>query len=238
MSLTPDQEALFHQYHTTATRWLETYTYRRLPESEHADFIADGILGLLDACTRYDPASAAAFTTYAYPRVIGHAIDAMRTRDWVPRSVRQMQRQITKAEAAASQATGHPATDPDTAQRLDITTAELAEWRTKIERGRLHDIDRPIPNHHDAHRPFVADMLHDHEPLPDQQLVTSETNAMLADQVKRLPPRERHVIESYYHDGQTLRQIGEGMGVTESRVSQLHTKALTRLRPAMRRLAA
>jgi RNA polymerase sigma factor FliA len=238
VSLTTEQEALFHQHRTTAIRWLESYTYGRIPDSDCADFISDGLVGLLDACGRYRPGGDATFKTYAYPRVIGHAVDGMRSRDWVPRSVRAMQRRITQAEAALEQATGQPAADTDTAKRLGLTPAELTEWRARTERGRLIDLDRPVPNHVDPHRPFVADTVHDHEPTPDTALVTSETNAMLADQVKRLPPRERHVIESYYHDGQTLRQIGEGMGVTESRVSQLHSKALLRMRPAMKRLAA
>jgi RNA polymerase sigma factor for flagellar operon FliA len=235
MTLTAREEALFHEHRPIAISWLTNYATKRLPTVVKADFVADGLCGLMDACRSWDPDREASFPVFAYRRVIGAAIDGIRRVDWVPRSVRRNERRLYMATRAAEQA--GDTSDEALAQRLQITVEELGQWRADGHRGALVPFE--VHNRDTGDDYTVLDVVADPAPRPDQRTLRAEELAELRDVISRLPVRERFVITQYYWGERTLREIGEQLGVTESRVSQLHTKALERMRPVMRaRLAA
>jgi RNA polymerase sigma factor FliA len=199
---------------------------------DEADLISYGLVGLINAIERFEPARAIKFETYAMTRVKGAIIDELRTLDWVPRSVRARARQIERANAKLEHTLQRAPTDEEMAAELELSVDEFQSALLQISTSTVAALDE-LWTVGDASGDQVSllDTLTD-ERAPDPAAVMDQTELKerIAAAIRRLPERERLVIALYYYENLTLREIGEVLSVTESRVSQLHTKAVLRLR--------
>jgi len=196
------------------------------------DLVSYGLLGLIGAIERYDPDRDVKFETYAIARIRGAIIDELRALDWVPRSVRSRARDIERAIGELEAKLGRVPTDEEIAGKLGITTDELDESLSEISRSSIAALDELWTiGGSGGDQVALIDTIEDTEaPDPQGALSQTELREAIADAIARLPEREKLVVTLYYYEELTLREIGEVLGVTESRVSQLHTKAILRLK--------
>jgi RNA polymerase sigma factor for flagellar operon FliA len=202
---------------------------------EEADLISYGLLGLISAIERFDPEREIKFETFAITRIKGSIIDELRSLDWVPRSVRAKARQIEKANAMLEHRLQRAPTDAEVAAELDMTIEEFQDALTRISNSSVVALDE-LWTLSDASGDQVSllDTIQDPDAIdPAHAMDATETKDRLADAIARLPEREKLVVALYYYENLTLREIGEVLGVTESRVSQLHTKAVLRLKASL-----
>ncbi len=199
---------------------------------DEGDLVSYGLLGLISAIDRYDPGRDVKFETYAIARIKGSILDELRALDWVPRSVRSRAREIERAIAELERKLGRAPSDEEIASKLSLTEEELEESLTNISRSSIAALDELwTVSGSGGDQVALIDTLED-ESTPDPQAALSQTEIRdaIADAIARLPEREKLVVTLYYYEDLTLREIGEVLGVTESRVSQLHTKAVLRLK--------
>ena len=202
---------------------------------EEADLVSYGLLGLMNAVERFELEREIKFETYAITRIRGAIIDELRSQDWVPRSVRSRAREIERANAKLENQLQRAPTDEEMAAALDISVEEFQESLLAISTSTVAALDE-LWTVSDASGDQVSllDTLHDPDAAdPSRAVDESELKDRVADAIARLPEREKLVVALYYYENLTLREIGEVLGVTESRVSQLHTKAVLRLRSRM-----
>jgi RNA polymerase sigma factor FliA len=198
---------------------------------DEGDLVSYGLLGLIGAIERYEPDRDVKFETYAIARIKGAIIDELRAMDWVPRSVRSRAREIERAIAALEAQTGVAPTDEQIAKKVGITVEELEDSLTDISRSSIAALDELWTVSDGGDQIALIDTVEDSEaPDPQNALSQTEMKEAMADAIARLPEREKLVVTLYYYEELTLREIGEVLGVTESRVSQLHTKAILRLK--------
>lgn len=199
---------------------------------DEADLISYGLGGLISAIERFELEREIKFETYAITRIKGAIIDELRAMDWVPRSVRARARQIEKAHTKLEHRLQRAPTDEEIAHELGIELTEFHELLLQISKSSVAALDE-LWSVGDSSGDAVSllDTLTD-ESAPDPAAVVDQTELRdrVADAIARLPEREKLVVALYYYENLTLREIGEVLGVTESRVSQLHTKAVLRLR--------
>jgi len=206
---------------------------------EEADLVSYGLLGLMSAIDRYDPERDIKFETYAIARIRGSIIDELRTLDWVPRSVRSRAREIERAIRDLESKLARAPTDEEIAGKVGITTRELEDSLIDISRTSIAALDELWSTSSEGDQVSLLDTLEDPESIkPAEALDETEMREALAEAIDRLPEREKLVVTLYYYEELTLREIGEVLGVTESRVSQLHTKAILRLRSRLHSAAA
>jgi RNA polymerase sigma factor FliA len=206
---------------------------------DEGDLVSYGLLGLIGAIERYDPDRDIKFETYAIARIRGSIIDELRALDWVPRSVRSRAREIERAIAALEARLGRAPTDEEIASRVGITIVELEESLTDIARSSIAALDELWSVSGEGDQVSLLDTLEDPDSVrPADALDETELREILGDAISRLPEREKLVITLYYYEELTLREIGEVLGVTESRISQLHTKAILRLKARLAGAAA
>jgi RNA polymerase sigma factor for flagellar operon FliA len=199
---------------------------------EEADLISYGLLGLISAIERFEPAREIRFETFAITRIKGSIIDELRSLDWVPRSVRARAREIERANAKLEHQLHRAPTDQEMADALGSTVEEFQDSLVKISNSSVVALDE-LWTVSDASGDQVSllDTIQDEAAIdPAQEMDLTDMKDRLADAIARLPEREKLVVALYYYENLTLREIGEVLGVTESRVSQLHTKAVLRLK--------
>ncbi|HEY5099514.1 MAG TPA: RNA polymerase sigma factor WhiG [Gaiellaceae bacterium] len=196
------------------------------------DLVSYGLLGLIGAIERYDPERDVKFETYAIARIRGAIIDELRALDWVPRSVRSRARDIERAIGELEAKLGRVPSDEEIAGKLGLTTEELDESLSEISRSSIAALDELWTiSGSGGDQVALIDTIEDTDaPDPQGALSQVELREAIADSIARLPEREKLVVTLYYYEELTLREIGEVLGVTESRVSQLHTKAILRLK--------
>ncbi len=199
---------------------------------EESDLISYGLLGLIGAIERYDPEREIKFETFAVSRIKGAIIDELRSLDWVPRSVRSRAREIEKAHSKLENQLQRAPSEEEMAEKLGLTIEEFRSALLEIANSSVLALDDlwtvADPS---GGKVSLLDTLRDPNAVdPQEQLDAAEFKDRLADAIEALPDRERLVIALYYYENLTLREIGEVLGVTESRVSQLHTKAVLGLR--------
>ena len=189
----------------------------RMPESvDPDDLVSDGVLGLMDAIERFEPARGLSFQTFAVPRIRGAIIDGMRSMDFVPRSVRDKLRTVQRAQVTLEERLGRVPEDAEVAREIGIPLQQLRDLSRQgnSNHANLDDFD-------------LADEL---SQATDHQVEQGDVNASLMRVVDQLGERDQVIIALYYFEGLTLAEIGVVLGVTESRVSQVHRRATTTLR--------
>jgi RNA polymerase sigma factor for flagellar operon FliA len=199
---------------------------------EEADLISYGLLGLISAIERFEPAREIRFETFAITRIKGSIIDELRSLDWVPRSVRAKAREIERANAKLEHRLHRAPTDQEMASELEITVEEFQESLVRISNSSVVALDELwTVSDSSGDQVSLLDTIQDESAAdPAQEMDLTDMKDRLADAIARLPEREKLVVALYYYENLTLREIGEVLGVTESRVSQLHTKAVLRLK--------
>jgi RNA polymerase sigma factor for flagellar operon FliA len=199
---------------------------------DEADLISYGLTGLISAIERFDLSRAIKFETYAITRIRGSIIDELRTLDWVPRSVRARAREIERANQKLEARLQRAPTDEEMASELGISVSDFNESLVQISTSTLVALDELWnTSENDGDHVSLLDTIADRRaPDPEQIVDQGEVRDRIADAIAALPEREKLVIALYYYENLTLREVGEVLGVTESRVSQLHTKAVLRLR--------
>lgn len=199
-----------------------------LPKSvDTGDLVSAGVFGLMGAIDKFDPANGAKFETYAIPRIRGAILDGLRALDWVPRSVRSRSRSVQDAIAQLEHQLGRTPTDEEISAELKITVEELEKWLSDIAAGSVGPLDHVAMDNTAAEANAQIQ--------PGRALEESELRDAMRTEISKLPEREQAILILYYEDGLTLSEIGDALGVTESRISQIHTKAVLQLRS---RLAA
>lgn len=200
-----------------------------LPNSvDSGDLVSAGVFGLIDAVEKFDPARGVKFETYAVPRIRGAIIDGLRQLDWVPRSVRSRAREVEMAYSELEARHGRAPTDDELAAHLHLDHAELEKWLASIASTTVGPLDRALAAGADP-----TSLSGERPDSPAAQVEEDEVRRLVKAEVRRLPERERMVMSLYYDEGLTLAEIGSVLGVTESRVSQIHTKAVLQLRSRM-----
>ncbi|MFC8193187.1 FliA/WhiG family RNA polymerase sigma factor [Cellulomonas sp. NPDC057328] len=205
----------------------------RLPSTvEHADLVSYGMFGLIDAIEKYRTDRAVKFESYASSRIRGAIIDELRAMDWVPRSVRTKARAVDRAYGELESTLHRAPTEAEVAQRLELPVAELRAVYTQLAAVNIAALDELLAGSDD--RPgaaTLADTLGDRRAEdPAGSVEAQETKYLLARAIECLGERERLVVVLYYYESMTLAEIGRVLGVTESRISQIHTAAMMRLR--------
>ena len=203
-----------------------------LPASvDQADLVSYGMFGLIDALEKFDPGRGNKFETYAIPRIKGAIIDELRAMDWVPRSVRFKAREIEKAYSDLESIHKRGPTEKEVAARLGVTLRELHEVINQISFVQVLQLDEILSVGSDrGEQVSLLDTLADRGTDPTTALEGEETRGLLAAAINSLSEREKIVVTLYYFEGLTLAEIGDILGVTESRVCQIHTKAVGQLR--------
>jgi RNA polymerase sigma factor for flagellar operon FliA len=200
-----------------------------LPSSvDSGDLISSGVFGLIDAIERFDPNFGVKFETFAVPRIRGAIYDGLRQLDWVPRSVRSRARSVEKAFSELEHKLGRGPTDEELSDHLRITPEDLTKWLSAIARTTIGPLDRAIAAGAEPSAPDDAV-----SGSPSAVVEVRELSLIMREEIKKLPEREKLVLSLYYDEGLTLSEIGEVLGVTESRVSQIHTKSVLHLRSRM-----
>jgi RNA polymerase sigma factor for flagellar operon FliA len=197
------------------------------------DLINEGVFGLLDAIEKYDQTRSVKFETYAVTRINGAILDALRTLDWVPRTIRQRARELERAYEQLEMRHGRAPTDEELAAHLDLSPEELGRALKHARGATLVSLEELLPNQ-SGEGLALADTLKDEESDVARDLERDEVRAELEQSVESLPPQERIVIQLYYFEGQRLREIKAALGVSESRVSQIHSAAVAHLKTMFR----
>jgi RNA polymerase sigma factor FliA len=203
-----------------------------LPQTvDTADLISYGIFGLIDAIEKFDPGRAIKFETYAISRIKGAIIDELRAMDWVPRSVRSRAREIEAAYVALENQLRRVPSDQEVADHMGISLKEFQDILAKLSYTSVVSFEELwVGGERDESQNAIGSIRDDTAEDPVTIFESAEIKDILAGAIDKLPERERTVIALYYYEGLTLKEIGQVLGVTESRVSQLHTKAVLRLR--------
>ena len=206
-----------------------------LPQNiEQADLVSYGIFGLIDAIDKFDPGRAIKFETYAIARIKGAIIDELRSIDWVPRSVRAKARSVEKAYAKLEASLLRTPTDTEVATEMGISEQELHAIFNQISFVGLIALDEMLSvGGERGESTTLGDTIPDKGEGPVAAFEVEEMKQILASAINRLGDREKIVLTLYYYEGLTLAEIGEVLGVTESRVCQIHTKAVLQLRSKM-----
>ena len=199
---------------------------------DSADFVSSGIFGLIDAIERFEPHRHVKFETYAIARIRGAIIDELRALDWIPRSLRQKAREIEQASVRLEQEFGRTPSESEIARELGIGLGELRQIFSKLSLVNVAALDEllALPTQSGDRIPLMETLEDGDAPDPVALFEVQETRALLARAVNSLPERDKTVVTLYYFEGMTLAQIGEVLGVSESRVCQIHTKAVLTLR--------
>lgn len=205
-----------------------------LPSSvEHGDLVSYGMFGLIDALDKFDLSKGFKFETYAITRIKGAIIDELRSIDWIPRSVRTKAKRVERALAEFEKAHDRTPTEEELAEALEIDVEELRQVLMQVSLTSIAALDETMPGD-DGDRQSLVDTLADRDAVdPQDALEDAEVRRLLGETINRMSDREKTVIVLYYFEGMTLSQIGEVLGVTESRVCQMHTKAVLGLRTRM-----
>src|SRR5690348_8248336 len=211
------------------TRWTGDWS-SDVCSSDLGDLVSYGLLGLIGAIERYDPDRDIKFETYAIARIKGAIIDELRAIDWVPRSVRAKARAVEKAYSTLEASLHRTPTDAEVAEQMQISVGELQTIFNQVSFVGLVALDEMLSGGERGESSTLGDTLPDKGEGPVAAFEVEEMKQILASAINRLGDREKIVLTLYYYEGLTLAEIGEVLGVTESRVCQIHTKAVLQLR--------
>ena len=197
---------------------------------EYDDLVSYGIFGLIDAIDKFDLAKNVKFETYASLRIRGAILDQIRKMDWIPRTVRQRQRKMDEAIKQIEMRTGKNATDEELAKELGLTEDELCNWQSQMKVTNVVSLNEFEEN---GPEPVIDTSNKSHFAQPEDVVEEAELKETLVAALDLLTEKERKVIELYYYEEMTLKEISKILDESESRVSQLHTKGLLKMRKRM-----
>ncbi len=223
--------------HTPLIRYIVNRIAVRLPSHIDLDDLHNtGVIGLMDAIEKYDPDKNCKFKTYAEFRIKGAILDQLRSLDWVPRSVRQKSRRLERAYGEVEQRLGRSASEEEVADSLGLQLDKFHELLNQVRGISLVNLEEIRGTNSDGDRTgSFADIVEDvHSENPFASLKLNEMKHVVADTIGTLPEKERLVISLYYYEDLNMKEIGGILGITESRVCQIHTKAMLRLRSKLK----
>ena len=197
---------------------------------EYDDLVSYGIFGLIDAIDKFDSAKNVKFETYASLRIRGAILDQIRKMDWIPRTVRQRQRKIDEAMKNIEMRTGKTATDEEIAVELGVSEEELLNWQSQLK---VTNVVSLTEFEELGQEPAFSSAAKNRFAQPEEVVEEAELKKKLIESLELLTEKERTVIELYYYEDFTLKEISRVLDVSESRVSQLHTKALQKMKPLL-----
>jgi RNA polymerase sigma factor for flagellar operon FliA len=237
--LSMEEKSQYVEQYSPLIKYLADRLAARLPDHiNKEDLISSGVLGLIDAVDKFDPGRAIMFKTYAEFRIKGAMLDELRNLDWVPRSIRKKAGQMEKLWQRLEGELGRPPTDEEAAAALEISVPEYLKLLDEVRAINILDLDafKAIDKTGARESRDIYDILADENTLDALTVLSqSEMRDVLARAIDDLAEKERLVITLYYHEELTMKEIGQVLGYTESRISQLHTKSLLRLRGKLRR---
>lgn len=197
---------------------------------EYEDLVSYGIFGLIDAIDKFDLNKDVKFETYASLRIRGSILDQIRKMDWIPRTVRQKRKKIEEAIRQIETKTGKNATDEEVAKELGIAESELNEWQVQLNVTNVVSLNEFLEQ---GGEPVMDAKNNSHFVQPEDSIQEEELKKVLKESMELLTEKEKKVILLYYYEDLTLKEISNILEVSESRVSQLHTKALSKMRKKM-----
>ncbi len=197
---------------------------------EYDDLVGYGIFGLIDAIDKFDATKDVKFETYASLRIRGSILDQIRKMDWIPRTVRQKQKKIDEAVKEIEAKSGRNATDEEVASKLGLTGEELLNWQSQLKVTNLVSLNDYVEQ---GGEPVMDASHNSHFAQPEQVVEEEELYRVLRDSLEILTEKEKKVILLYYYEEMTLKEISNILEVSESRISQLHTKALGKMKKSM-----
>lgn len=195
---------------------------------DYEDLCSYGIFGLIDSIDKFDKEKDVKFETYASLRIRGAILDQIRKLDWIPRTVRQRQRQLDQAMRDLENELGRPATDDEIAKRIGISDDELTEWQSQCKVGNVVSLNEYLETGADISN--EAGGASRHFDSPESAFLKDELKGKLIEALDLLTEKEKNVVVLYYYEELTLKEISNVLEVSESRVSQLHTKALNKMK--------
>lgn len=198
---------------------------------EYDDLIGFGVFGLIDAIDKFDLSKGVKFETYASLRIRGAIIDSIRELDWVPRSLRQKNKELEKVYQEVENQLGHSASDKDIADKLGIGLEEFYKLLNDVNLSTMMSLEDFLEQNYEISVDSFSSKSTEERPESYVEIV--EIKSLLGDAIEKLPEKEKMVVSLYYYDELTLKEISAIMKVSESRVSQLHTKAILRLKGKM-----
>jgi RNA polymerase sigma factor for flagellar operon FliA len=225
------RESFIKQY-APLVKYVAGKVAANMPQSvEFDDLVGFGVFGLIDAIDKFDPEKNVKFKTYAVTRIRGAIFDELRSIDWVPRSVRQKSREIEEAIVNIEAKLGRPASDSEIAGSMGVSEDDFAKTMMKISSTSILSLNDVWYSADDSDKISIGDSIESPVSLnPDAVIEREEIKRVIIQAIQELPDKEKKVLVLYYYEDLTLKEIGKVLDVTESRVSQLHTKAILRLR--------
>jgi len=225
-----EREQMVRQYAPLVKYIASRISMRVPPNVSLDDLISCGTMGLLDAISKFDPEKNVKFKTYAEVRIRGSILDGLRNLDWIPRSVRKKIQDMERCIQKIEQTLGRPAEDSEIAENLEIN---IEEYYTLLNQARSVDLlsldetvrDQTFSDTKESYVSFIPSHV-----TPQDEILTAEVKQMVSEGIKKLSEKEQKVIALYYHEGLTLKEIGDVLGLTESRISQIHTQCVIKLR--------
>ena len=219
------------------TRSIAERMSMRLPANVDVDdLINAGIIGLIDAIEKFDPSKEIKFKTYAEFRIRGAILDELRSLDWLPRSLRQKTSQVEETYYKLEQELGRPASDQEMAEALELNIEEFYEILSQSRGAILFSLDDLGDNPDNKTKNLLSLIADSEDKSPLFSIKLKELKRVVGDGINRLPEKEKLVISLYYYEELTMKEIGKVLDITESRVSQIHTKAIILLRARLKKL--
>lgn len=228
------REELIRQFMPLVKRVVHRLAGRLPPEVDIKEMLNSGIIGLVDALEKYDPKHETSFATYAQFRIRGSILDSFRTQDWVPRSLRHKAHKLENAYMRLEQKLGRPAEDEEVAEELGIELEELQKMLSDVGGALMLSLEE-LGYGHGEERLMTNDTMGGMSQDPLEDVLESERIQIVARALDRIPEKERLVITLYFYEELNLKEIGDIIGVTESRASQIRSRALLRLRSYLKR---
>jgi RNA polymerase sigma factor for flagellar operon FliA len=210
-----------------------------LPKSvERDDLVSAAIIGLFDALEKYDKSKGTKFETYAIWRIRGAILDELRSLDWASRSIRRKARSVEEAARDLAQKLGRAATEEEVAEALNLSPTELSRLMDEVHGTSLLSLSKSVSNDEDQDVIQLEDIVDDPNHKDALEVIeTEEAREVLLETVDGLPEQQRLVVSLYYYEEMTLKEIGEALHISESRVSQIHTRAVKTLRTRLARIS-
>lgn len=232
-----DKERLILEYAPTIKYIAQRIAARLPPHIGMDDLMNAGVIGLIDAIEKYDPSRDNTFKTYAEFRIRGAMLDELRSLDWVPRSVRQKETALERAYEELERNLGRTAQDEEVAELLAIPLEDFHDWLSQVRGVSLLSLEAPGLRSTDGEAVNLLDLVATDEIEGPAQVVQAQRlKAAIAEAIDELPYQEKVVISLYYYEELTMKEIGKVLEITESRVSQIHTKSIFHLRTKLKAL--